>query len=379
MVHAIAVIGAGAVGLHSAIELLKSGWDVTVIEEHGEVGKPVQCAGLISKSGAEMLHLPIEECIVNEVRGAKLFAPNGEILRIEKNKSVACVLDRAKLDKTLYAEARKHNAKIMLNTSLIDIRNEMLFIKHESRGEMLKAKIVIGADGANSNVRKILGINVASENLLHAYQVTAKGSFEKDFVQLHFGNFAPGFFAWVVPESAETARIGIACSGNKNPNEALQEFMGKANLQISDVHSRLAGLIPVGPPLKENLKGNVLLAGDCALQTKATTGGGIITGCIASLALNKTVSEHLKNNAPLANYSGNLSALNKELAMHWKLRNYFNSLNENDINALFAKLKKARAEEFLSLHGDMDMPSKFLPKLLRTPSLWGLALKLAIK
>ena len=54
MVHAIAVIGAGAVGLHSAIELLKSGWDVTVIEEHGEVGKPVQCAGLISKSGAEI-------------------------------------------------------------------------------------------------------------------------------------------------------------------------------------------------------------------------------------------------------------------------------------------------------------------------------------
>ncbi len=377
--HAIAVIGAGAVGLHSAIELLKSGWDVTVIEEHGEIGKPVQCAGLISRSGAEMLHLPIEECIVNEVRGAKLFAPNGEILKIEKNKSVAYVLDRAKLDKALYAEAKKHNAKIMLNTSLIDIRNEMLFIKHENRGEMLKAKITIGADGVNSNVRKILGINVAAENLLHAYQVTAKGSFEKDFVQLHFGNFAPGFFAWVIPESAETARIGIACSGNKNPNEALQEFMRKANLQINDVHGRLAGLIPVGPPLKENLKGNVLLVGDSAMHTKATTGGGIITGCIASLALNKTVSEHLKNNASLSNYSNNLGALNKELQMHWKLRNYFNSLNENDINALFAKLKKANAENFLSLYGDMDMPSKFLPKLLRTPSLWGLALKLAIK
>ena len=111
MVHAIAVIGAGAVGLHSAIELLKGGWEVTVVEEHGEVGKPVQCAGLISRSGAEMLHLPTEECTVNEVKGAKLFAPNGEVIKIEKNKSVAYVLDRAKLDRALYAEAKKHNAK----------------------------------------------------------------------------------------------------------------------------------------------------------------------------------------------------------------------------------------------------------------------------
>ena len=49
----ITVVGAGPVGLQAALQLKANGFDVSIIEEHREIGKPVQCAGLISKQGCK--------------------------------------------------------------------------------------------------------------------------------------------------------------------------------------------------------------------------------------------------------------------------------------------------------------------------------------
>ena len=49
----ITVIGAGPIGLRTAISLKEEGWDVTVIEDHKEIGVPENCSGLISVTGLE--------------------------------------------------------------------------------------------------------------------------------------------------------------------------------------------------------------------------------------------------------------------------------------------------------------------------------------
>ena len=47
----ITVVGAGPIGLRTAISLKEHGWDVTVIEEHEEIGVPANCSGLLSVTG----------------------------------------------------------------------------------------------------------------------------------------------------------------------------------------------------------------------------------------------------------------------------------------------------------------------------------------
>jgi len=52
--------------------------------------------------------------------------------------------------------------------------------------------------------------------------------------------------------------------------------------------------------------------------------------------------------------------------MHWKIRNYFNSLSNDQIDKMFKKLKEKDIGYFLEREGDMDNPSSFIGKMAKT-------------
>lgn len=368
--RAVCVVGGGPAGLHLAYCVQREGFDAVVLEEHPEIGKPSQCAGLVSKSGIDELGLELGSAVVNEVRGARLFSPGGEKLTVWRKSAVAYVIDRAAFDSLLHKRAVRSGAEVLENTQALDINEQTIFTKHSGRGEMVKAPIIAGADGPLSKIRGMLGINVAMGNFVHSYQARVEGSYDREFVELHFGKFAPGFFAWVIPESSSVARIGVGAVG-RNPKECFEEFVSKQGFD-GGRNSELSALIPVGPPLPEPCGKNMLLVGDAAFHTKATSGGGIVMGMNAAKVCAETIVQHYKNKRPLSEYSKNLGAINKELATHWKVRAMLNSLDAEGVDRLFAKLRKAGIEEFLNKEGDMDRPSRFWGKLLLKPKVWWL-------
>lgn len=368
----VTVVGAGPVGLTAAKDLQQMGWETTVIEEHPTVGDPVACTGLISKTGVDNLRIrkATEEVLMNRIRRAQIFSPNHEMLEVKKSETVAYVIDRGKFDRVLAQEAVDAGVELKLETRMIDIRNQTVFVEHKGRGELIKSRVVLGADGVNSKMRGIMGMNTNISNYVHALQVVATGDFEPDTIQVFLGDYAKNFFAWIVPESAERARIGLA-STSGNIRKDFNVFVHEKNIS-GKVCDKCSSLIPVGPPLKGIVKDNMLLAGDAAFQTKATSGGGIILGMEAAKIAAKTIDGHFKNNKPLADYEKNCNELNKELRMHWKIRQYANTMDEEQIDKMFRKMNKAGAGEFLSEYGDMDKPSKFIGKVLTKPSMWRL-------
>jgi len=366
----ITVVGAGPIGLRTATGLKQEGWDVTVLEEHSEVGVPANCSGLLSISGLEKNKIDYSDSLVNEIFGAKIFAPNKIMMRIQRKEPVAVVVDRTKLDKNLEKKAEKKGVEIRKNTRMIDARKDTVFVQHEQRGEMLKTRFIVGADGAASKTRRLVMEKIDPKAFVRTIQVTAKGgSFEKDLVEVHFGDYCKGFFAWVIPENKNKARIGLGVSGQYNARDSFNKFVKDMEIEVL---SESAFVIPVTKPVKEIHKENILLVGDAAYQTKATTGGGIITGSVAADIAVKTISSHLKHKKPLTDYWKNLAPLNKELELHWKVRKYLNSLDDKKYNSLVKKMINAGMEEFLEKHGDMDFPSKFVNKMMLSPSKWGL-------
>lgn len=367
-----AVAGAGPTGITVAKRLQEKGWQTVLMEEHPKIGDPVACTGLISTSGVSDLNIrkEVEEVLVNKVRGAEIFAPNGERVDIKKSETVAYVVNRGEFDRVLARGAKEAGVEIRLNTKLIDVRKETIFVEHKGRGELIKSKVVVGADGVNSKTRRVIGINTDIKNYVHAYQMVAKGRFDPKVVRLYFGDFAKNFFAWVVPENEERARVGLA-STSGNIRQDFENFTKAKNIsgEFCDMCSKL---IPVGEPLKGIVKDNIVLVGDAAFQTKATTGGGILLGMQAAGVCADAVHKHFSDKEPLENYEKNMADLNHDLMLHWKIRQFMNNKNENDVNGLFARMKKARIGEFLSSYGDMDRPSRFIGRAMGTPSLWRL-------
>jgi len=96
----IVIIGAGPVGCYLG-QLLKSfGYNTVIIEEHSEVGKPVQCAGIVGKDVFSSTQFPTpKNSIPQSDRWAEL-SYNGSSFTIHRPK-VALIIDREKFDKEL--------------------------------------------------------------------------------------------------------------------------------------------------------------------------------------------------------------------------------------------------------------------------------------
>lgn len=362
----MAIVGAGPAGLQTALRLKERGIDATVFEEHDNIGEPEHCSGLISAKSVAQLGIHLGDCLQNEIRGAKIFSPNGKSITIKRKNTVAYVVNRKEFDRMLLRKARFKGIHVATNTKLIDVRNNTLFVQAERRGEIRKADFVVGADGVNSTVRHLMGIKTNKNDFVHTVQSTMTGEFDERLVEVHLGEFAKGLFAWVIPISKDKAKVGLGSTLGENVGDKFREF-AKKKLPDSRIRSIDSALVPCAPPLTGIGKANMAIVGDAAFQTKATTGGGIMFGMKAGNILADSIADTIQKGVPLANYEKNLSEINRELRLHWKIHKYAYSLSDSEMDGLIAKLKSNGIEEFLSKEGDMDEPSNFVGKLAKNP------------
>jgi len=331
------IVGAGIVGCYLGRILGKQEiWERnnTIVE------KP--CSSLLSKTGLATLDIDYDDCALNEVKGAEFFSDNQEF-KIEKKISQALVLDRLELQKELVREAEEKGCRI----------------KYRKAWSGQKDDFVIGADGALSAVARSIGVR---HRHILAYQVKAqlKKKINPDFVQLYFGDFAPGFFGWLIPFDDRNVEIGLGVSSG-NPKQNFDAFSKR--FQIRRIKSIQSALIPIFDPGQKTVSGNKALVGDSAGQVKATTGGGIIFGCKCAEILAEAIDKR-----DLAYYEKDWRRqYGRDLKMHLKLRRF---LDKIDYNELFLKIGENRVDELIEEYGDMDHPRGLVKRLLMKPGLW---------
>lgn len=368
----ISIIGAGSSGLRLARKLAENELPVTVFEDHPEIGVPEHCSGLLSARNSIELGFDLKESLANTIYGAKIYSPNNTQLRIESKKPAAYVVDRSLFDKTLYQQAKKAGADIQLNTSVMNIRGSTIFTQSNGRGGAKKADIMVAADGVNSRLRKLVGVESKPTDFVHSYQVKASGNFDPRFVELYFGeSFAPDFFAWVIPENESSAKIGLGCRMGTNPVHAFKKFLKEKQIDIH-IKSDNSFLIPCAPPIKKLVSENMLLLGDAAYMVKSTTGGGIIMNCKSADILASVIHDHIHHQIPLSEYEKRMEPIFSELELHWKIHLYQTRQKDEQLDKLFLKLKDAGMEHFLSREGDMDEPSRFIGKMIAHPGILSL-------
>jgi len=361
----VVVVGAGPVGLRVAKNTARAGYETVVLEKDAVIGKPVQCAGLVSP---RVVELTGTDSVIKKPEKAVINPPSGESLYIEAKTEKAVVIDRAKFDREMAMEAAKAGADIRLKSSVkkttYDGKREVEYVR-EGRKETMKAELVIGADGPTSIVRRTSGLP-SPEEILPAVQAVVPSN--DNLVQIHIGSeIAPGFFLYEVPFSTGKL-IGLA-TDDGSTYKHLMEFLKSKDLD-DKVITFLSGSIPLGN-IKNSVDDGLCLVGDSASQVKPLSGGGIYLGIKAADICSDVVINALEegdlSKERLKEYHDKWQRdIGKQISRGMKIRKVFKNLSDKDMDGLISILRKDRTKRVIEEKGDIDFHSALLKPLIKT-------------
>ncbi len=330
----------------AARESAARGLHVAVFEEDPIIGRPERCAGLYSVDGMKRLGIPVNGPYLQRlVRGAVFVSPSGRVFEVDAGRDVAAVCNRERMDQFLAEQAISMGVELFLNTRVTEtvLVGDHVMTRAKDL-EVLSRYLVIAEGRAASTARKIFpNYRLGKWLPIIQYQISNHGQCP-DMVYLYFRHYLQDFFGYLVPVDDDIGKLGVAAS--KSPDrlaaKLISEFFPR---------SRLLGVssssIYVGKPLQNPRRGPVMLVGDVAGQTKATTGGGVITGGMAAFAA-------AKHAAGEGLYEELLKPLLKELNRMYLLRKIYELIPSHMFDILFQTIRDSGFDKKVGEVGEMD-------------------------
>ncbi|MBI2102690.1 NAD(P)/FAD-dependent oxidoreductase [Candidatus Woesearchaeota archaeon] len=328
----ITIIGAGPIGCYAGYLLAKEGHLVTIYENHPQIGSPIQCTGILT-SDFDQFGFSLDSFLVNTIDSIEVYSPSNKKIVIKQKDYIVC---RIKFDNFFADKARKAGAKILVNHSFQRKEGKELIIKDTKNNTEIRVNpdIVIAADGPLSPTAKAFGFYYPKRENYYGVQAVVEGTFEPHTIKTYFGNdVCPGLFAWIAPESATTARVGVATL--KNSKYYFDRFMKAHHFTAKEMQ---AGTIPVYHPQQRLHKDNCYLVGDAAGYVKATTLGGLIPGLQQAEILARCITEK-------KNYCRELKPLRKRMWTHLQVHKIMDRFSDADWDRLISYVNQSKVQE----------------------------------
>ena len=369
----VAVVGAGPAGSTAAEVAAVFGAEVTLIEQKSEIGSPVQCGGFLPEADElrELMphaHLPVtledipSRCILHRTRLQRIFSPSGK----GKEFSVAGrIVDRRAFDLHLANRAACAGAHVLPATR-VDLATGTMHLAGRFR-RRLKPQVIIGADGPNSMVSRIMGNPVQEMGICLEYEM-ANVEIDAEAAEMYFSmRFAPGGYAWIIPLGQNSANVGVGVRpsylGSQKLPDLLDRFVKEhpvaaKKLCGGEVLAVMHGLVPAGGSQEMIQKDNMLLAGDAAGHVMATSGGGIPLAMVAGRIAGEVANGHLKGEMELQEYQSRIhEEFGRELKRSLQIRKMVDMAMKSDplMNALLASLSPEIMKSIMRAR----MPSAF--------------------
>jgi len=383
----VIVIGGGPCGSFTALNLAKHGAKVTVFEEHSEIGVPSHCTGHVSVEGLKHLGLhPLPAKIVeNTSYGAVFHSPNGNAFSVRFSMPVTCVVNRVLFDKYIAEMAERSGVHYFMNSRVENLIVEDDFVKgvgvkKERSEENFSANIVVDAEGVSSKILRLAGLPVLNRDMLvNGVQAEVENvkNTEPDMVEVFLGkDYAPSFYAWLVPKNDGKAKVGLAAR-SENPKELLKRLMLKhpvasKKLRAARIIRTAFHPLTLGGPISRTYSNGFLAVGDVASQVKPTTGGGVVFGMTCAEVAADVAYEALRKNDFSAKFLGAYQrrckeSLDFDVDVMLTIRKMLNAMSDAKVDNVINFCKKLKLDETLQSVKDIDFQGQSLMRLLRKP------------
>jgi len=325
----VIIVGAGPAGSMTAKTVAELGLDVIFIEEHETPGTPVFCGEGLSIGGIRNGGLePVAPIVCQKITTARVVAPNGKTVDLHATDWTGYTLDRGEFDKALSENAVKAGAKLMTKVSATGVINEggqvvgVRAIKDGKEVEF-RAKIVIGADGHWSIIRRSAGLANYFDDWVTCAQYQLSGlDLDDSFINEFWmgAKYAPGGYAWVFPKNNNVANIGVGVRDRhtKPAIEYLKDFIANdPRFRNAKIERKSGGICPVSGTLDRIVMDGLMLVGDSAGQLIPMTGAGIHCSIESGKMAGRVAVEAIKEDNVTEE---RLSAYRAEFDTYWGKR-----------------------------------------------------------
>jgi geranylgeranyl reductase family protein len=252
----VLIVGAGPAGSFAAERLARAGVRVALFDGRPD-GEPKACGGgVTSKALKAWPHLL--EAVGRKIDDLEMYSPSGNRIYLKLEEPFA-IYSRTALDGYLRDRAGEAGARVFREkVSFVPCQNESeLWRVKNQKGDEWTTPFIVGADGANSRIAKLLAGPLPNSEMEVAFGYRAP--LPNQGYAMTVVAFLPGWagYAWAFPRPDHIS-FGIATAQDNFDHKALDELLWRFMIgyyrQREDEKANIWRVRPKDKELDEKLK-----------------------------------------------------------------------------------------------------------------------------
>jgi digeranylgeranylglycerophospholipid reductase len=295
----IVVVGAGPAGCLAGKTAAEKGAAVLIVEEHLQIGLPNHCSGgfrILSGPNKEDLDAILGEIdprvVLTREKRRRIWSPSGKLYEYTREEGSGYRLDRSSFDFELAKLAVRAGARIMLQTTVIDLIREDGFVRgvitNSKTLPKIHAKVVIAADGCLSQLKGIPkweGMAYTDIRVVPTILCDVSGvkDVEPGIDEFQLDPLAKRGWHHIVPLDKYSGNADFASMREFEQLKAGKWVLSRKLRECSILKMRGAShVFPMGRMLPKKIKNGLILSGDaCGLMGNSNA---LISGKLAGQA-----------------------------------------------------------------------------------------------
>jgi len=291
----VIVVGAGPAGCAAAYDLATSGRSVLLLDRC-DFPRPKACAGGLTIKAVRALRYSIKPVVVATVYGIQVSKNFEHSASLNSSKPLCLMTVREDLDAFCLNQTIAAGAEFRRIAHIHEVRELPDSVVLSTAAGDLQARFLIGADGANSHVRRLLG-DATWFRAGFGLEAQVASSHHGSDMHLDFGVVRDGY-GWVFPKDGHF-NVGLYSESqqHKITRSTLAEYIRK-KLGTDKFDCMIGQYLGMGGRGNPHRHRRVLLVGDAAGLVDPLTGEGIYHAIVSGQAAARAINCELAEGVP---------------------------------------------------------------------------------